>query len=210
MKFMKKAMIFILLFFGGCEGKLPPLPPIDFPEKDLEWLIITGRYTLENPERVKEAIDAHFPIERLEGESREDYIKRNSYLLKRGDERFKYSQILYCYNKRDPRDKTEASFPYLKARLYDKEGNILEEDFLRFNPEYIHRDYRSFSVHIPYHNEGHRLKITKELKGKETEVFMDIPVRSKAYLISESIRNRGEESSEVDFQYKEGMKCHGR
>jgi len=201
------SLIASVFCFGGCKGTLPPPPPINFPEKDLEWVIIYGWYALESPERLQEAVDEHFQRGGRKGESREAYLARNPWLLDRGDEEFKYSQIYYCYNERDRKDEIEASFPYLKARLYDREGNVLEEDSLSFDPKYAGEDYRGFSVHIPYHREGYRLKITKELKGKKEKLFMDIPMNSKADLIRENIRVRGDTSG-VGFQYQEDSRCH--
>lgn len=209
---MEKIMSLIVLVccLGGCEGKLPPLPPINFPEKDLEWVIIYGWYRTEDPERLKEAEEWYRQGGRtgkkLTKEEWESYLKRNPN-IDESTEKIHFSQVFYCYNKRNNDGDTLAAFPYLKARLYDREGNILEEDFLRFDPKYEDRSSWNFAVHIPYDKEGYRLKTVK-LKGKkEVKVFGNMIVLSKEELIRKNIRVRGNTSG-VGFQYQENIKCH--
>lgn len=206
---MEKIMSLIVSGFclGGCEGKLPPLPPIHFPEKELEWVIEYGWYRTESPERLKETVKWYFEREGLEGEDEEAYLKRNPDLLDAGEEKMHFSQTYYCYNKRDNHGNTSVAFPYLKARLYDREGNILEEDFLRFDPKHEDRRAWSFAVHIPYHKKGYRLRFVKLKRGKEVKLFGNMIVSSKEELIRENIRIRSNTSG-VGFQYHEDIQCH--
>lgn len=179
-------------------------PPVEFPEKDLEWIVVYGWYLPENPKRLEETLEeflSRSPLE--EGETIEE---KYSNILDIGDEQIRFSGTRYCYNEVDRRGKTMAVFPYLKARLYDREGNILEEDFLRFRPDDNNDDYYHFNIYIPYHKEGYILK-TLKIEGKKEKIFANKIVQTKEELILENIPVRITTSG-IGFQFQEDTQCH--
>ena len=129
---------FFIVFFLSCVAERyilhpPPLPPIVYPDKEIAEIFIYGHYTPKDPsrlERLKREI-----IEEGWVKDGESFEEKYSHFLDEGDESFTFSGGNYCYNKTKTKDK--KSVPHhnliLKARLYDKKGNLLEEDFLRLS-----------------------------------------------------------------------------
>ena len=74
---------------------------------------------------------------------------------------FEWVEEVFCYNK--VKNKTPIFDKNLKSRLYDKEGKILAEDFIRSNGT----DVR---VYLPYHNNG-ELRLVKLKDGKEITFY---------------------------------------
>ena len=84
-----------------------------------------------------------------------------------GKEQFHYSEVRYCYNKTD--NKEDVFNSDLKVRLYDKEGKMLSEDFLRSESD--DNLSRSVTAYLSYHDEGHEIRIVK-LNGNK-EILLD-------------------------------------
>ena len=144
---------YLFIFFLSCVSCLYTPPPIVYPDKELAEITIYGRYTPKDPKRLENLKRKIIKEGRLkEGESFEE---KYSHYLDEGDERFTFSGKSYCYNK----TKDKKSVPHhnliLKARLYDKKRNLLEEDFLwlsspenydeqgRYSEEYLKKHYWS-------------------------------------------------------------------
>jgi len=200
-------LVLSIVCFGSCFVPNTP-PPVEFPEKDLEWIIVFGWYRPENPERVERALEEALKSSPLRGGLREGQTieEKRLELSSLGDEDIRFSETYYCYNEVDRRGATMAVFPYLKARLYDQEGNILEEDFLRFRPDDNNDDYYHFYIYIPYHKEGHILRTLKIEEKKET-IFANKVVQTKEDLIRENIPVRITTSG-IGFQFQEDTQCH--
>ena len=128
---VKPYFFLFVVFFLSCVSCLYTPPPIVYPDKELAEIYIYGHYTPKDPSRLENLKRKIIKEGRLkEGESFEE---RYSHYLDAGDESFTSSGRFYCYNK----TKDKKSVPHhnliLKARLYDKKGNLLEEDFLRLS-----------------------------------------------------------------------------
>ena len=129
-------MVFLLgshVLFISCNGKKEK--PV-YSNKDLKEIIFRGTYYPENPGELEE-IEKDYRERGLlkKGETLKE--KYPDLFNKRGKELFKHSSSReYCYNKTKIVDRKPVFKDNLKARLYDKEGNLLSEDFLRlWNPE---------------------------------------------------------------------------
>ena len=68
-----------------------------------------------------------------EGETLADSWQTAHMLEDLGKERFKNSRVVYCHEKILDIDRESAIVfnPNLRARMYDREGNLLAEDILR-------------------------------------------------------------------------------
>ena len=148
-----------------------------WPDWELKEVKIWGSYTRENWEEVKEV---------------EDYLRATGYLtgtesaqekfpsLRLGEERYDRSGQLFCPHTTDEETKNEDPVinPDLRIRLYDRAWNVLSEDFLRdraphntkkkfpTNTEEAAYEW-SVVAYVPYHEEGHSLKLVRLEDGKE-------------------------------------------
>ena len=151
---------FFIVFFLSCVAERyilhpPPLPPIVYPDKEIAEIFIYGHYAPKDPSRLERVKRSY--IKRGWVDEGESFEEKYPEYLDNGDESFTFSGGNYCYNKTKKKDK--KSVPHhnliLKARLYDKKGNLLEEDFLRldfpedydeegrYSEEYLKKHYRS-------------------------------------------------------------------
>ena len=202
---MKKilSLLFIsTLLFCGCPEKRGPLPELVLPDKDLKEIIISGWYWPEDPERVK-AIEEAYRRRGLIKEW-ESFEEKYPEALRAGDERFSYSWWAYCYN--ETRDKEPVFNKKFRVRLYNREGQLLTEDFLRLEfPDSNNRKIPSIIVYLPYHEKGHKISTVK-LEGKK-EIFIGdqkIPFLSYDELISKTVppyARRG-------YKFNEETQCH--
>ncbi len=81
-------------------------------------------------------------------------------------EKFEYRGIRYCYYTTKP--KKDTLDKNLRARLYDKAGNILSEDFLRTSE--IFRTSTRFNSYLPYDDNGHEIRIVRLKDNKEVTI----------------------------------------
>ena len=128
-------ILFAMIFFSwSCSVKQlnPPREP-NYPDKDLKEIIIRGKYVPEDKERVKEY--ERDMRERGRIEAWESFEEKYPHLLDKGDEGFTYTGEMYCYN--ETSEKNPVFNKNLRARLYDKKGNLLSEDFLRWDGSFL-------------------------------------------------------------------------
>ncbi len=81
-------------------------------------------------------------------------------------EKFEYRGIRYCYYTTKP--KKDTLDKNLRARLYDKDGNILTEDFLRTSE--IFRTSTRINSYLPYDDNGHEIRIVRLKDNKEITI----------------------------------------
>ena len=151
MKFVVYLLFIVTSFSCSClEKPLPPEKP-KFPNTNLKEIVFHGTYYPENPEELEEIKRDY----RERGLLKKGETLKEKYpdLLDDGDENFIYSGMRYCYNKIKTEDRKPVFKDNLKARLYDKEGNLLTEDFLRlwypdkydkegrYSEDYLRRHY---------------------------------------------------------------------
>ena len=153
-------------------------PPIQYPNKDLQEIMFSATYSLENKEKRKElerclklddqnyhntgGNDCMYRLN--EGETIEEALKgRLSYV---GKESFHlHKSHSYCY------DKIENTYPINKnfiARLYDENFNFLDVEVFASQMQKFDETYKRFylSFYIPYHNKARFIRIFK-IEGKE-------------------------------------------
>ena len=110
----------------------------------------------------------------------------------------RFKSKFYCYDIK--KDKESIFKENIKAKLYDKEENILAEDYLRCDRKLDGtEDCRNNSsphlnFYLPYSKKAHKIKVIKEQDGKE------IILNEKELLSYEEIRNGG--------RYSEHYNCH--
>ena len=143
MRYYLYALSFFILLSCSCVITAPKPPPV--PDKELKEVIIYGDY---------------YP--------KEEY-KLNSldYSPDLASQPFNYFDDLYCYN--ETKEKKPVYDESLRVRLYDKEGNMLAEDFLRAEIEYDEADSSQHVIsYLPYMKiEDAEIRIVKLEEGKE-------------------------------------------
>ena len=170
--------LFITLVLCGCSKKREP--PV-LPNKDLEVIILNGWYAPPNSKEELKTLEKRLQEEgRLrKGESVED---KYPHRLK---ERFSYSETYYCYNKE--KEMKPIFSKSLRARLYNQEGQMLTEDFLRWDGPPIPKS-QSVISYIPYHKEGYEIRIVKleGIRKKREVILKELGVAPKSMLIEHS------------------------
>ena len=154
----------LALFSCSCLDR-SPASKITFPDKSLEEIIIMGGYS-PGGEKAMEWLKNKLIEEELlkEGESVEEAIKdRYQDDIK---EYFNYSEMRYCYHKTN--DRKPVFNRNLRARLYDRRDTLLKEDFLRLEKCCRFHDDDPWVVsYLPYHDEGHEIRIVRLEGTKE-------------------------------------------
>ena len=218
MKKLLYLLSILAVFSCSClESRSPAsqlLPESTFPDKELEEIIVIGWYSPENQkdiEELKEELlrrpkckeDSTEP-ERcglVSGETVEEAIKNRYPNI--GKEQFGYSGKSYCYNKTN--DKEAPFNQNLKVRLYDKEGKMLTEDILRTeSDDEFHRTVISY---LPYHDEGHEIRIIRLERGKEI-IIESLAFASQSELVKSTFVNTIKNRRDGAFVFDEETKCH--
>ena len=105
-------------------------------------------------------------------ESLSEHFEKQFGHLGLGEERYNRSGQKFCDHVTDEETKSKYPIinPDLRVRLYDREWNVLSEDVPRdYSPK--NTDETSYIwqivVHVPYHEEGHSLRLVRLENGKE-------------------------------------------
>ena len=177
---IKLYFLLFIVFFLSCVAERyilhpPPLPPIVYPDKEIAEIFIYGHYTPKDPSRLERIKRSY--IKRGWVKEGESFEEKYSHFLDEGDERFTFSGGNYCYNK----TKDKKSVPHhnliLKARLYDKAGNLLEEDFLRLlSPERYDEEgkYTEYYLKRKYDWRPKRYQFPEELRDTPEEGILEL------------------------------------
>ena len=211
----------LCLFSLGCpvKGGVPAFRKPVYPDKDLKVIVVHGSYSSENKQALEELKQKLLTNDRCDksdrtrrcprpslyiGETLEEALKnRFSYV---GKERFRYSQFReYCYNETEEENKNPVFNKKLRARLYDKEGNLLSEDFLRWDGRSI-PESQSVISYLPYRDEGYRFQIVSS-KGKKEVILDEIEMYSQAELREWSYVQNNITKRE-GWVYNEERECH--
>ena len=198
----------LLVFAGSCLKTAPPIPNIVFPNTELQEIIVYGSYYPERPEKTK-ALEEKY---RRRGWLKEGESFKEKYpgALNIGKESFNLSTREYCYKKTKEEDKAPLFNKKFKALLYNKEGEVLEENYLRL--ESFDSDYKiSFVViYLPYHEEASYIRVVRLEKGKKITIpFSSVEVYSKSYLEERSVPDMPRyRNSEFPYRYSERSYCH--
>ncbi len=137
------------------------------PQGELKEIIVWGFYTRESEQEVQ---DAHDDLKWYlkEGQSVVEKFPH----LNLGEEKYNRSGQRFCDHVTDEETKKKYPIinPNLRVRLYDREGDVLSEDFARdeFPKNTDEMSYRWHVIaHVPYHEEGHSLRLVRLEDGKE-------------------------------------------
>ncbi|MCZ0933029.1 MAG: hypothetical protein OXJ52_07745 [Oligoflexia bacterium] len=197
-----------LVFVWSCLKTAPPIPNIVFPNTELQEIIVYGSYRPKRPEKIKASIEEYRRRGQLkEGESfREKYPR----MLISGDERFNLSTREYCYKKTKEEDKAPLFNKKFKALLYNKEGEVLEENYLRLRNFSETHKVSSVVIYLPYHEEASYIRVVRLEKGKKITIpFSAVKVYSKSYLEERSVPDMPRyRNSEFPYRYSERSYCH--
>ena len=197
--------LILTVFSCSCLESRSPSAELVFPNKELEEIIVRGGYS-PGGDKAREWLKRKLIDEELlkTGESVEEAI-RDRY-QDEIEEYFNYSQMKSCYYKKN--DKEPIFNHDLKTRLYNKEGIMLTEDFLRLEKCCRFRDDDPWVVsYLPYHDEGHEIRIVK-LEGTTEVVLETLSYISgselKRFTNPDTPKNRV--SKEIVFNVKD--QCH--
>ena len=137
----------------------------------------------------------------LRHQDKEPNHKHCEYIKIREEDHIRFDIKSYCYWIKE--DKESVFRENLKARLYDKEGNVLAEDYLRCD-RYLDKtktchtyDQPSLNFYLPYSKKAYKVKVVKK-EGEEEIVLNELELFSY-----EEIK-----SSLVIETYVEGANCH--
>ena len=190
---------FVVIFLCNCTEK-----EIVYPEGDIKEIRIYGVYKPKDPQRLENRINKFIKGGRIK--NRKEFKERYPHYLDLGDESFEKSPDIYCY------DRTLAKMPVfnknLIVRAYDRDKNLLLEDYIRVNN--VDEKNNSFSIisYIPYDPKIYFIYIVR-LEGKKEVVFWDSrgkQVKSKAELIHLSKPLPYDVKNE--FEYHSKTRCH--
>ena len=111
----------------------------------------------------------------------------------------------YCYNETKEEDKRAVLNKNLWVRLYDQDGNLLSEDFLRFGGK-LNPESQNVISYLPYHDEGYKFRVVrleekKEIVLKEVEIYTQEELREMSFVDNEVTHNDG-------WVYNEESECH--
>ena len=194
----------------------PPPPPQKFPDKELEQMILVGRYFFEDSKEEKARKRAGLadcpPVEEeILGTYRDPcYHKRFEFKIR--EEGFGFSRKEYCYKKANEEEKEPVFDKNLKIRLYDKGGRRLAEDYLRLWCDKPNDKYRRcypgdrdplLIAYLPYYEEGHEIRVVK-IKGRKETVLETTGVSPRSRLVA-----RGDYDRDFDLHlFHEETQCH--
>ena len=214
----------LCLFSLGCpvKGGVPAYRKPVYPDKDLKEIKVYGSYFAEDKKALEELKQELLTNERCDkndrtircpisdlrslyiGETLEEALRNRFSGL--GEEGFSYSPYReYCYNETEKEDKKPVFNKNLRARLYDKKGSLLSEDFLRWDGRSI-PESQSVISYLPYHDEGYefhvvRLKGKKEIVLKKIEIYTQEELREMSYVDNAFSKREG-------WVYNEESECH--
>ena len=204
MKFWYLFLVFMVLSCSCLESRSPS-SQLTFPDKKLEEVVVSGVYA-PGGEEAMEKLKKLFLEEEEElkaGETIEEAI-RNRYPGQL-EEHFTHSGMMYCYRKTII--KAPVSNRNLKARLYNGDGEILAEDFLRFSsPDPADVSF-TVDAYLPYHDGGHEIRIVR-LEGTEEVVLHIFPFMTHSKLINITSRDTQRNRVSGEIVFNEKNKCH--
>ena len=185
MSVMKYFLLLFVLVISGCEnlldkagsnncqfcssmGELTPPELRDAPLKEIRFFMMyKPKYT---EEKKKEAmVNREYCFINDPDRNRQRVCKYLKHIFEKDYIDFQIKA--YCY---DIKPHKESIFrKNLKARLYDKEGNVLAEDYLRCDRnldglETCHkRTYPYLNFYLPYSKKAYKVQVIKQEEEKE-------------------------------------------
>ena len=139
-----------------------------------------------------------------------EIIFRSKYDKSNSEKPFDSFAEAFCYDK--VKNKTPILDRSLRARLYDKAGNLLAEDFIRsFRPYSTDREPSSarkmpyIQIYFPYHDNGSEFRLVKIKNGRETTFFTShLPSESK---LKEYVGKYVTRFNHYNWEYSAELEC---
>jgi len=179
-----------------------PWSELNYPDKELQEIIIYGYYSPGDKGRVKE-LEKNLR-DRGHLKPHEFFAEKYSHRLDRGDESLILRERKYCYNRSEFKEPILNN--KLRARIYDQEGVVLTEDFLRISGP-IHLLSQEVITYLPYHKGGRVVRIVR-LDGSKELVLEKRFLFSKARLREISNKDRPIFRNSGIWVFNEQSECH--
>ena len=167
-----KSLILFLFVFSFDSWAMSRKP------KELQEIKIFGDYYPGGPEEIERS--ERYYRERgflEEGETLADKPQLAHKLEYLGKERFRVGKksMIFCYEKilDEAREAAIVFNPNLRARMYDREGNLLAEDTLRDDKPGLDPFLRSTVAYLPYLRNGDVTIRIVRLKGEEEVILYE-------------------------------------
>ena len=170
---MKSLILFLLVFSFDSLA--------DSESQELQEIKFSGTYYTGGPKE----IESYEKWWRAEGVLEEEETLADSWQTAHkleyvGKERFntRGKSIIYCYEKilDEDREKALVFNPDLKARMYDREGNLLAEDILRDSyPDRRNPLRKHVVAYLPYLKNGDVIIRIIRLEGEEEVLLDELP-----------------------------------
>ena len=202
-------LVFFIFLSFNC---LPKFTPPKFPDKKLEEVRLLGTYypkDIEDKEkrRQKKYENCIWYWETM-GHSNQWAIEYCNRVTNKEEviteDSFNYSGINYCYNTK--KDKEPVYDKKRVVRLYDEQGKVLAEDYVRCSLDLDgtancdKKDSPPVNIYLPYYDEAHKLHIVSLREKKEFIVYksniikqsiltdIDSPVIRHSYTYNEDLQ----------------------
>ncbi len=163
----------------------------------LRQIVLSGYYVPEDEKEFEKSEEHYRTWGYLEeGES----FKESSLYGGEGKERYG-GKRKYCHKETDPDDEgyTVIFNPNLRARLYDKEWNLLTEDYLRSSQPEMYTPFTwRVRSYVPYHPEAYYLRVVRLVENKEVAVLRETRVNTLKWL----------KSGGSSYRYDKFLKCY--
>ena len=199
-------LVFLTVFSCNCMKK--EAEEIVYPEGDIEEIRIYGTYKPKDPQRLEDRINE--VIKEGKVKNKKEFKKKYPHFLDLGDESFQKDPDIFCYNKTLDNNKEVAFNKNLRVRLYDKEENIIAEDYLRVT--HIDKENNWFFTvsYIPYHKEGYFFHVVR-LEGKKEVILWKPGIRGAAIVSKAELIRLSKplpQDFDNDYKYRPETKCH--
>ena len=183
MNLLKQSFYFLCCLIILCCSCIARKLYINYPDKSLEEIILLGEYHPkdiqdETKRRQKKYENCRWYYkdhsqEYIDRQCEDELTKKENEITQ--EDSFNYSGINYCYN--EVKDKYPVYDKKLVARLYDKQGKILAEDYPRCDRDLDgtancdKQNSPGVTIYLPYNDKGHEMQIVNLKEKKEFIVY---------------------------------------
>ena len=181
--------------------------PSEPPNKPIKEIRFDIWYQAKHTEEEKKQVRINYNSCLLRHQDKENPHESCEYIEVREEDRIRFEGGHYCYDTK--KDKESIFNKNLKARLYDRNGSVLAEDYLRCDR---HLDMTktchtytqpSLNFYLPYSKKADKVEVIKIEDGQE--VFLK-EIRYSKYGSKKKLLNY-DEITKSNTYYK-GLNCH--
>lgn len=95
----------------------------------------------------------------------------------------------------------------LKAHLYNEEGNLLSEDYLRVEEE-SYSGAQSVVSYLPYHKEASTYQIVRLQRGRDKNLSRKETAFSQSFLIEDTYYYSSHPEANAGWSFDKERECH--